>query len=97
MKGNQLQGGKGGKGMAFAAFALGATAGSILALLFAPASGCVTRKRLAQGVRKLQRVGLRRIGQATHVLAEKVGDAKEAATEWISGHVNGKHATRHRA
>lgn len=94
MKENQP---RGGRGRALAAFALGATAGGILALLFAPASGRVTRKRLAQGVRKLQRVGLRKIGQATHVLAAKVGDAKEAATEWINEHVNGKHAVRHRA
>ena len=94
MKGNQP---RGGRGLALAAFALGATAGSMLALLFAPASGRVTRKRLAQSVCKFQRVGLRKIGQATHVLAAKVGDAKEAATEWISEHVNGKHVTRHRA
>ena len=94
MKGNQP---RGGKGLALAAFALGATAGSILALLFAPASGRVTRKRLAQGVHKFQRVGLRKLGQTSHLIAKKVGYVKDAATEWISEHVNGKHVTRHRA
>lgn len=87
-----------GRGKAVAAFAIGAAAGSALALLFAPASGKVTRKRLAQGVRRLQRTGIRKIGKATHAIAVRVGDAREAASEWFTQRVNGKHHTvRHHA
>lgn len=87
-----------GRGKTLAAFAIGATAGSILALLFAPASGRVTRNRLAQGVRKLQKTGMRKIGKATHALAVKVGNAREAASEWLTTRVNGKHhVVRHHA
>ena len=87
-----------GRGRTLAAFALGATAGGILALLFAPASGRVTRQRLAMGVRKLQRLGVRRLGQTTKLIANKGGHVREAASEWITEHVtNGKHVVRHRA
>lgn len=34
------------------AFLVGAVAGSVVALLFAPASGAETRKKIAEGVRK---------------------------------------------
>lgn len=95
MKGNQT---RGGLGRTVATFTIGATVGSILALLFAPASGRVTRQRLAQGVRKLQRVGLRKLGQTRRLIATRVGYAKDAATEWIHTHVtNGKQPVRHRA
>lgn len=87
---------RGGRGRTLAAFAIGATAGSILALLFAPASGRVTRKRLVQGARRLQRVGLRKLGQTSHLIARKVGYVKDAATEWITERVNGKHVVHHR-
>lgn len=86
-----------GRGRTLAAFALGAAAGSLIALLFAPASGRVTRKRLALGVRKLQRLGARKLGETTKVLAAKVGHVREAASGWITEHVtNGKHPVRHR-
>ena len=89
-----------GRGKTIAAFAIGAAAGSALALLFAPASGKVTRKRLVQNMRKLKKDGLRKIGKATHVFAVRVGDAKEAAGEWLTQRVNGhgkRHAARHHA
>lgn len=83
-----------GRGKTIAAFAIGAAAGSVLALLFAPASGQATRKRLVQNMRKLKKDGLRKIGKATHVIVARVGDAKEAAGEWLTQRVNG-HAKRH--
>ena len=88
-----------GKGKTLAAFAIGATAGSLLALLFAPASGKVTRKRIAQNMAKLRKESLRRIGKATRVIAVRVGDAKDAAGEWLHKSVNGhgKRMARHHA
>lgn len=81
-----------GKGRTVAAFALGATAGSILALLFAPTSGRVTRKRLVQEIGKLRKSATRKLGETTKLLATKVENAREVATDWISQHVtNGKH------
>ena len=47
---------RGGFGRGIVAFTLGATAGSILALLFAPASGEVTRRRIANKMRSARRV-----------------------------------------
>lgn len=90
---------RGGRGKTVAAFAIGAAVGSALALLFAPASGKVTRKRLAQGVRRLQKTGIRKIGKATRAIALKVGNAREAAGEWFTQRVNGhgKHVARHHA
>ena len=85
---------------AAAVFALGAAAGSIAALLYAPASGRVTRRRLAMKVRNLQRATARRLGQTGRVLANRAESVREAATEWIASHVphgNGRHPIRHRA
>ena len=82
-----------------AVFTLGATAGSIIALLCAPASGKVTRRRLALKVRGLKRAAIRRIGETQRDLASKAEHVREAATEWISGHMphgNGRHPVRHR-
>lgn len=85
---------KGGFVRTAVAFTLGATAGSVIALLFAPASGKVTRRRLAMKARNLQRVAIRRIGETQRVLANKAEHVREAATGWISDHLphtNGKH------
>ena len=82
-----------------AAFSLGATAGSVIALLYAPASGKVTRRRLALKARMLQRRVSRRIGETQRVLANRAERVREAATEWIAEHVphgNGRHTIRHR-
>ena len=80
-------------------FALGATVGSITALLYAPASGKVTRRRLALKARNLQRTAIRRLGQTQRVLATRAELVRDAATEWIAQHVphgNGRHAIRPR-
>ena len=90
---------RGGGLRAFVAFALGATVGSVAALLYAPASGQVTRRRLAMKARALQRDALRRLGQTQRELATKAERVREAATEWITEHVphgNGRHPIRHR-
>ena len=81
----------------FVAFALGATVGSIVALLYAPASGQVTRRRLAMKARTLQRAALRRLGETQRALATKAESVREAAAEWIGDHVphgNGRHTAR---
>ena len=81
------------------AFALGATAGSLIALLYAPASGKVTRRRLAMKARSIQRTAIRRLGQTQRVLATKAEHVREAATEWVAAHVphgNGRHPARRR-
>ena len=88
---------RGGGVRTFLAFALGATVGSIVALLYAPASGQVTRRRLAMKARTLQRAALRRLGETQRALATKAESVREAAAEWIGDHVphgNGRHTAR---
>ncbi len=83
-----------------AAFVLGAAAGSLATLLYAPASGVVTRRRIALRARKFQRHVTRQFGQAQRVLAKKAGHVREAATEWIAErvpHGNGIRARAHHA
>ena len=80
-------------------FALGAAAGSIVALLYAPASGKITRRRLAMRARNLQRAAARRLGQTQRALVSKAAGVREAATEWIAEHVphgNGRQPIRRR-
>lgn len=80
-------------------FALGATVGSIIALLYAPVSGQVTRKRLAMKARSLQRSLGRKLNRTQRALATKAGKVREAATQWIAGHVargNGRQPIRPR-
>jgi len=84
-----------------AAFALGATTGGILTLLYAPASGKNTRRRLVMRVRGFGRAAARRIDRTQRVLVGKAEEVREAATDWISTHVplhngNGRHAIRRR-
>ena len=72
-----------------------------MALLYAPASGNVTRRRLAMRAQNLRRAAVRRLGRTQRVLANQAVLAREAATEWITEHIphtngNGKHrAVRH--
>ena len=89
---------RGGALQTFLAFTLGAAAGSVVALLYAPASGKVTRRRLALKAQTLRREAGRRIGQTQRALALKAGEVREAATQWISSHVpgNGRHPLRRR-
>lgn len=90
-----------GAGRTIAAFALGATAGSIIALLYAPASGTVTRRRIAMKVQGLQRVAGRKLGQTTRLLARKAELLREVAAErfngarhWVTAHVANGHGKR---
>lgn len=89
------------------AFALGAAAGSIIALLYAPASGAVTRRRIGMKMRSLKTVAARKVVLARKTLAKKAGVLREAAAErlghtreWLVDRVtasgNGKHPA-HRA
>ena len=90
---------RGGTFRTVGAFVLGATAGSIIALLYAPASGQVTRRRLALKARNLRRAAARQLGQTQRALATRAERVREAATEWITEHVphgNGKHPIRRR-
>lgn len=88
-------------------FALGAATGSIIALLCAPASGRVTRRRIALKVRAVKQQAIRQLGRTKKLLARKAEDLREATTErlvharkWVAGQVangNGRHPMRHRA
>ena len=81
-------------------FALGAATGSIVALLYAPASGKVTRRQLAMRVSALKRDAAKRLNRTQRELALRAENAREAATEWIAEHVphrNGNGRIRHRA
>ena len=90
-------------------FALGAAAGSMVALLFAPASGRVTRKRIAMKLHSVRSAAIRQVGQAKKVLARKAGVLQreagkrlDHAREWVTDRMNGHakrpvHPIRHRA
>ena len=90
-----------GVGQVAGTFALGATVGSLLAILFAPASGQATRRRIGTRVRVLQHSAVRGLRQARRLLVRKVGDWREVlpekldqTREWLTEHVmngSGKH------
>jgi len=91
---------RGGAFRTVAAFGLGATVGSIIALLYAPASGNVTRRRLALKAQSLRKAAVRRIGQTQKALACKATEVREAAGTWITEHMprtngNGRRVTHH--
>ena len=104
MKGNHRWG---GVGKAAGAFAVGATAGSLLALLFAPVSGPAMRRRIGMKCRAWERRATRRLRQTQRVLAHRVGDWRESAIErldhtrqWLAqraGNGAAKRAVHHRA
>ncbi|MBI4226713.1 MAG: YtxH domain-containing protein [Candidatus Omnitrophica bacterium] len=95
-------------GRTVGAFALGAVAGSVLALLCAPASGRITRRRIGLKVKALQSTAARRLQwtrsqlvkqarQLRAVAAEKVGETRE----WVMDRLplangNGRHSANHR-
>lgn len=95
---------KGSLGRTAGAFALGAAAGSILALLYAPASGRATRRRIGLKVRTLKASTVRQVKQAKKLLIKKAGSLRDVAAEklsstrkWIAQNVpngNGKHSRR---
>ena len=83
----------------FGAFALGATAGSIAALLYAPASGRVTRRRIGMKFHALQQQTGRKLGQAQRLLARKAQRLQRTAVRklqdarhWMTDHVVNGHA-----
>ncbi len=83
------------------AFAAGAAIGSVVALLYAPASGTVTRRRIGLKVKEIQRTAGRRLGQTTKLLARKAALLREAAAErfdgarhWVVEQVSNGHAKR---
>ena len=73
-----------GIGRAIGAFTLGAAAGSVLALLYAPASGKVTRKRIAMKLRTFKQTAAHRLGDLREVATEKVSDARRWVLDRIS-------------
>lgn len=86
---------KGSLGKTVGAFTLGATAGSVLALLYAPASGRVIRKRIGMKFRALGSSTTRQIKQTKKLLLKKAGNLREAAAEklistrkWIAQNVS---------
>lgn len=89
--------GRGGILRTATAFTLGAALGSVVALLYAPASGTVTRRRLALRFNTWKRTAVRRIGQTGRILAHKAVDVRNAARGWIVDHMpyrNGRQTRR---
>jgi len=70
-------------------FLIGLAVGAGLALLFAPASGAETRRRLARGARRMRRAAA---GAADDV-TEKVSDTFAAARERVAEHIDAAHDT----
>lgn len=81
MKGNRNKGWQKTAG----AFALGATAGSAVALFLAPASGQIIRKRLVSKFRSMERSASRQLQQSRKLLTKKAAFLKKAAVEKIGG------------
>jgi len=87
-----------------ASFTAGAAVGSVASLLYAPTSGRILRRRLSSGARQigrsLQRSAKRQFQQTQRALATQAGQAREAASGWIAGHLpqraNGRPAMRRR-
>ena len=82
-------------------FALGATAGSAVALLYAPQSGRATRRQIAMKFRSIERSAARGLNRTRKSLLRKVGDFREAAEEkWGQlrerAFMNGKQPLRER-
>ncbi len=96
-----------GLGRSIGAFALGATIGSVIALLYAPAPGRATRKRIARRFREMGQQAGRQLGRTKKLLtrqaaylreatAERVGQAREwVAERVVNGHP--KRTVRHHA
>ena len=83
------------------AFALGAAAGSITALLLAPVSGQVARRRIGQRVRRIQQQAARRLDRTRRTLARRAESLREAtagqlegARVWVNRHLGNGHNRR---
>ena len=86
-------------------FTLGLGLGGALAVLFAPASGRVTRRRLGSRVNELQRLAGRRFNRTRkdllrtasnlgEVAAEKIHDAREWVTDRVANGYTARHGRR---
>ncbi len=67
-----------------AAFAAGAAIGSVTALLTAPASGAVTRRRLGKQVKRIKQNTARGIARTRKQLIHKADGVREQAAESLS-------------
>ena len=84
-------------------FALGAGIGSIVALLFAPASGKVTRRKIGYKLQAMRRSTVKQLKQTRRVLIAKADDAREAASQqlnharaWITTRMTNGHGKSNR-
>ncbi len=77
----------GGVRQAVGTFTIAAAVGALCALLYAPASGRVTRKRIAFKVRALRR--------SATVLRDKAAKRITYAREWVQGRMTGSANGRH--
>ena len=77
-------------------FTLGAAAGSLVALFFAPASGRATRKRIGSQIRQAKKMLLKKADSLRDTAVEKFGDTREWLMERVSNGSNGKHTLRRR-
>ena len=89
---------RGGVFQALAAFVAGAAIGGLASLLYAPASGQVTRRRLAMKLRTLRRETGRRLGQTGRALQVQAHHVQIAARQWLQERMhtrtNGRHIAR---
>ncbi len=90
---------------AVGAFALGAAAGSAVALLTAPASGKVTRRRIGMKFKAIKNATGKQLKQAKKILSQRAEDLREAAAvkigqskEWLAERMasngNGRHVRK---
>jgi len=70
-------------GQAAGFFALGAAAGSVAALLMAPASGRVTRRRIGLKVRAVEHAAARRLQHTGKLVARRAITIRDAAAEQL--------------
>ena len=78
---------RGGAIRTVATVGFAAGAGYLLGILFAPASGQVTRRRIAMKAQAFRKTAVKKLGQTQKVLACKATEARAAATEWITEHM----------
>ena len=92
---------RGGAIRTVATVGLAAGAGYLLGILFAPASGQVTRRRIAMKAQAFRRTAVKKLGQTRYVLACKATETPMAAAEWIAVHMpnngNGHRRVAHHA
>jgi gas vesicle protein len=77
---------------AIGAFIIGATAGGVIALLFAPTSGQVTRRRIGLKFRTLQRQAGRQLKVTASQLRQAAALQVNHAREWVVGRVANGHS-----